>query len=420
MATQISSIWQGVPNGATRAQRSPCQFNAYIPDFLVDRPFFLPAKMAADIADAERSISELQGHSGGEKNLEGLARLLLRAEAVASSFIEGLHINVKRLAKEEVAILVGLGTQDETARAVLGNIHAMNEALNIAVSKGKIVVADLCAIHYQLMQGTEGASFAGKIREEQNWIGGINPCRAEFVPPPSEKVRELLEDLCEYISGKDHSPLLQAALAHAQFETIHPFADGNGRTGRAIIHLILKRRGLVTQYVPPISLLLATHAQMYVSMLGSYRYMGAGDSVKAQSGIQNWVEFFSQEALRATNDATDLVCQLNLLEASWRKRIGRIRKNSSIDQLLQILPSLPVITVETATSVLGRHVTNVNDAVNELVRVGVLKQTTIGRRNRAFEVTELIKLITNFERALGSSTGQTRNDPPSRPVPSRI
>ena len=419
MATQISSIWRGVPNGATRAQRSPCQFSAYLPDFLVDRPFSLSAKMAADIADAEKSISDLQGQSGGEKNLEGLARLLLRAEAVASSFIEGLHINVKRLAKEEVAILVGLGSQDETARAVLGNIHAMNEALNIAVSKKKITVADLCTIHYQLLQGTDGAAFAGKIREEQNWIGGINPCRAEFVPPPSEQVGELLEDLCEYISGKDHSPLLQAALAHAQFETIHPFADGNGRTGRTIIHLILKRRGLAPRYVPPISLLLATHSNMYVSMLGSYRYLGAADSIAAQSGVQNWVDFFSQETLRAANDAVDLVCQLNLLEVSWRKRIGRIRKNSSIDLLLQILPSLPVITVETATLVLGRHVTNVNDAVNELVRVGVLKQTTIGRRNRAFEVTELIKLITHFERALGSATGQTHHEPPSRRVPAR-
>ncbi|MFV1971604.1 MAG: Fic family protein [Acidimicrobiia bacterium] len=98
------------------------------------------------------------------------------------------------------------------------------------------------------------------VRERQNWIGGssYNPCSAVFVPPPPDHVDGLVQDLIEYVNGDEHSPLVQAAIAHAQFETIHPFADGNGRTGRALIHVILRRRGLSPTFVPPISLVLAT------------------------------------------------------------------------------------------------------------------------------------------------------------------
>jgi Fic family protein len=417
LAKYVDAIWEGVAGGATRAQRQPCRYQAYIPDRLVSRQITLPAEIAADLADAERAIAGLQGQGPSVTNLEGFARLLLRAESVASSFIEGLQIGVRRLAKEQAALDSGFGSQDETERAVLGNITAMNQALALADRAGPVTVEDICEIHAQLLGATSYADYGGVIRNQQNWIGGINPCRAEFVPPPPEYVRPLLEDLCSYISGDDHSPLLQAALVHAQFETIHPFADGNGRTGRALIHLVLRRRGVAPRYVPPISLILATHASSYISALSAYRHGGSADSEEAKIGVLRWLDVFVSDAIRACHDADDLMLKMEELQLNWRQQMGRVRVNSSIDLLLKQLPGIPVLTVATAMKLIERSKTKTNEAVNQLLDHGVLKQTTVGRRNRAFEAPDLLVAITNFERVLGSPTGDLQADPPTRIAP---
>src|SRR5207302_3067265 len=138
----------------------------------------------------------------------------------------------------------------------------------------------------------------------QNWIGGndYNPCGADFVPPPPEFVPDLLLDLVAYLDSDDYSPLVQAAIAHAQFETIHPFADGNGRVGRALIHAVLRRRGLAPRYVPPISLVLATESRSYIGGLTAYRYMGEPTSAAAQEGVANWMGTFASATARAVQD----------------------------------------------------------------------------------------------------------------------
>ena len=148
------------------------------------------------------------------------------------------------------------------------------------------------------MENTRDAEIGGKIRTEPNWIGGLTPVHAEFVPPPPEEVSALLDDLCAYVSGEDHSALMQAALAHAQFETIHPFADGNGRTGRALLQLVLRRRGIAQHFVPPISLVLATCSKQYVAALMGMR---TEDAQTAAEGVTEWLELIAQ--------ATRMACQ---------------------------------------------------------------------------------------------------------------
>ena len=128
------------------------------------------------------------------------------------------------------------------AREVVANLEALREALALADREGPIQVTDLCQLHARLMVGTRDDHLGGVVRTEQNWIGGHTPLDAAFVPPPHARVPALLDDLCAYLSGSDHSPLVQAALVHAQLETIHPFADGNGRTGRALLHVELVGR----------------------------------------------------------------------------------------------------------------------------------------------------------------------------------
>ncbi|MEV0349386.1 Fic family protein [Nonomuraea sp. NPDC050680] len=372
------------------------------------------------MSDVERRLIELNTSERPLVSLEALARLLLWAEAVASSFIEGLQINVRRLAKTDVAERTGIEMRDDTAHAVLGNVRAMESALGLADAPA-IHLDDVLELHRRLLNGTRDARFGGLIRTEQNWVGGtgMSPCSADFVPPPPDRVHSLLEDLCAYVSGDEHPALVQAAIAHAQFETIHPFVDGNGRTGRALIHLILRRRGLAPRFVPPISLILASHADAYISALTSYRYEGAADSPEAQEAMGACIDRFTVDTARAIIDTDRFGADLDALDTDWRRKIGSVRSGSSVDLLLRVLPSAPVLTVATAADLIGRSSQRANDAVNQMAAVGILRQTTIGRRNRAFEAPDLINALTGFERALASPLGDTRQAPPARPVPYR-
>ena len=167
------------------------------------------------------------------------------------------------MVESEALLAEGGEAADRVAVEVLGNIASMESAVDLAAESREITLADLLGIHKILMERSSTPELGGAIRTEQNWIGGssYNPCGATFVPPPAEHVPELLEDLTVYINGDDHPALVQAAIAHAQFETIHPFADGNGRAGRALIHIVLRRRGLSPSFVPPVSLVLATWSE---------------------------------------------------------------------------------------------------------------------------------------------------------------
>lgn len=412
-------IWQGSPTGQTRRERTACSYRAYIPDPLSSRSLALPTDLVADLADAERAVAGLQDRDTGLASVESVARLLLRAEAVGSSYIEGLQVNARRLAKEAFAEQVGLPTTDDTARAVLGNIRAMGSALDLSDLDRAITVEDLCALHRELLKGTRDERWGGVVREEQNWISGVNPCRAAYVPPPHGYVSDLLEDLCSYISGDDHPTIVQAALAHAQFETIHPFVDGNGRVGRALIHLVLRRRGLAPNFVPPVSLILATNAGAYISGLTSYRYDApADDPVASESAVQ-WVDRFVNELLRSCEDAASFAEQLEQLEQKWRQAAGNVRRNSSADLLLAALPGIPILTVNTAAEAIGRTPERTRDAVKHLADSGILRQGNLGRRNRVFEVGDLLDEITGLERRLASPAADTAVARPTRTVPAR-
>ena len=419
MARHEELIWQGSPTAQTRRERAPCSYRAYIPDPLAERALTLPADVVADLSDADRAVGALQDRQTGLASVESVARLLLRAEAVGSSYIEGLQVSARRLAKEEFAERAGLPTSDDTARAVLGNIRAMSGALELADLERPITVEDLCTLHRELLAGTRDAHWGGVVRQEQNWIGGVNPCRAAYVPPPYEHVRGLLEDLCSYLSGDDHPPIVQAALAHAQFETIHPFVDGNGRVGRALIHLVLRRRGLAPNFVPAVSLILATNAGAYIAGLVSFRYDApAADLLAAESAIQ-WIDAFVNALLRACTDAAVFANQLDQLEDRWRKAASPVRRDSAADLLLSALPGLPILTVETAAQAIGRSRKRTNDAMNHLHACGVLRQGTVGRRNRVFEVADLLDAITQFERRLASPAADTVIARPVRVVLAR-
>lgn len=422
MAELVKLRWSpGFSSGLSRRDREGCDFEAYVPDHLTSRAFPLDGSTAADVTDAEVAIARLNRETGTLADSEAMARLLLRAEAVASSRIEGLEIGGRRLLKADLARGLGNGRRDVTATEVLNNIEAMHWAVETLTERPQLAVDDILAVHERLLTGTSLERYAGRRREVQNWIGGssFNPCSAAFVPPPPELVLDLLEDLCVFCNGEMLPAVAQAAVAHAQFETIHPFIDGNGRTGRALVHVILRRRGLAPRLVPPVSLVLATWSADYVDGLTRTRYRGDPDREEAVAGTNAWISLFAGACRRAVSDAEAYEERVRALQAEWRRRLKRVRKNSATELLLLALPGAPILTVLSAASLVGRSVQAVNEAIPRLVDAGVLKQTTVGQRNRAFEATELIESFTALERQLASPEADTLTSPPARRVPYR-
>jgi Fic family protein len=208
----------------------------------------------------------------------------------------------------------------------------------------------------------------------------------------------LLTDLLHYVNGDDHSPLVQAALAHAQFETIHPYADGNGRTGRALVHVVLRRRGLAPVFVPPISLVLATWADSYVAGLTEFRHLAEPDSTERSTAAAEWLRLFASATTRACHDAEQYADRIDTMTAEWRKQLGRVRADSGIDRLLGVLPGAPVVSVESASALIGRSKARTTDAVNALADAGILRQRNVGKqRYRVFEVADVLDLLAGIE-----------------------
>jgi Fic family protein len=421
MAKVVRKTWTtDVDVGLSRRDRRSCSYEAYVPDKLDGRGIALDGDVAADVADAERAIATLDAGAVTLADTEALARILLRAECVASSRIEGLEVGARRLLRAEAAQELGEESPDITATEVLGNIRAMSSAIRVS-QDAPITVGKLLDFHSELLKGTQLAEHAGAIRTEQNWIGGsdYNPCSAAFVPPPPEYIREMLEDLCRFCNQDSLPAIAQAAIAHAQFETIHPFVDGNGRTGRALIHLILRRRGLATRTLLPISLVLATWATDYVAGLEATRYRGPVTSKAAHNGLNLWIGRFAAAARRAVGDANSFETRTGELQGEWRAVLGSIRANSATDRLVRALPGAPIITVNSAAALIERSYAATNDAIARLSAEGILRQVSVGRRNRAFETPSIIEAFTDLERQLASPEGNTRTSEPSRRVPRR-
>ena len=421
MSKVIRRRWISDSSGPSRGDNRGCEYEAYVPDPLVGRTFAIEGEVAADIADAEAAIARLNVEATSLVDTESLARILLRAEAVASSQIEGLEIGARRLLRAEAARELGDDPSDVTAIEVLGNIDAMAFAIE-QIGEGAEITAELVLeVHRRLLARTRLREHAGKFREQQNWIGGssYNPCSAAFVPPPHDHVPALIDDLVAFSNGDSLPAVAQAAIAHAQFETIHPFVDGNGRTGRALIHLIFRRRGVAPRVLPPVSLILATWAQDYIDGLAATRYRGPATSKRASEGTNLWIGRFATACKRAVEDASSFEQRALLIEAEWRGRLRRLRARSAADLLLRLLVGAPVVTVNSAANLIGRSFVHTNEAVARLVEAGILRQVTVGRRNRAFEAPDIVAAFTDLERQLASPEGDTCMSEPVRRVPRR-
>lgn len=423
MGKYVERVWTSrfASGGMSRAfdETSGSVYRAYVPDPIAYADVPLDHRAAADVVDAERAITRLEAGARGLRNTEALARILLRAEAVASSYIEGLEVSPQRLLRADVARREADETHDDTALEVLANVDAM--AYAVEQSAGPVTRHRLLMTHRRLLEGTALARHAGELRTEQNWIGGggIAPFRASFVPPPPEEVPRLLDDLCAFCQRTDLPAVAQAAIAHAQFETIHPFVDGNGRTGRALVHMIFRYRELTAATLPPVSLALATRAADYVEALGRTRYDGSPTDPAAIAGVNAWIGLFAASCTRAVADAEDFERTAARIHADWRGRLASIRSDAAALRMLDRLIATPIVTVATVQRDLDVSYTAANAAIDRLVGAAILQPTKAGRRNRAFEAREVVDAFTLLERQLASPARDTSVERPARPVPSR-
>ena len=261
---------------------------------------------------------------GDARDLAGIARFLLRSEAIASSRIEGIAPAVQGIALAELSAAEPVPDVSAQAQLVANNMTVLQDARTLLVSTSAVTLDHVTDLHAALLP--DEPQHHG-LRRVQNWIGGSNhhPIDADFVPPAPSLVAPLLTDLAAYLNGASHSPIVQAALVHAQFETIHPFTDGNGRVGRALIHTVLTRRGLTTEAVLPVSLVLSTLRDDYIAGLTAYRHAKAADSAGAHAARAAWIETFSSAVLTAAEQAGRLATELAALRQDWDERLTASR-----------------------------------------------------------------------------------------------
>ncbi len=381
--------------------------------------------MAGRAEIAVRRLADAPGALG----LESLSRFLLRSEAIASSRIEGLQVSAQQVALAELATVetTSISGFTENARLVANNIVTLRQASGELADSEIIRPLSFCDLHHALLPNHPQQG----LRDRQNWIGGSDwhPLNADFVPPPPEEVPRLVEDLANYLSGAVHGPLIQAAMVHAQFETIHPFADGNGRVGWALIHTVLTRRGLTRAAVLPVSLVLLTRSAEYVEGLSAYRYLGHSSGPEAVAGTNKWLETFLHAVSIAAEQAERFISQLGEIQQKWinqylahRSANGPSRQpraDSAVMRLLPLLPEVPVTTAQSARRLLEISFPAARTALEELANAGILSRKTVDRGTTAYFAREVFDLLTMTERQLASTRWDTRESAPRRPSPAR-
>lgn len=371
--------WQsGYEHGmASRAQirkhRGP--YDAAIPVDIAGQTLDLPPDALAMSTDAAGEVARFDAEMGGE--IAPFSAVLLRSESAASSQIENLSASARAIAEAEI----GEGSSTN-ARQILGNVAAMSAAVALS---DDLTADSILAMHRALLGDVE-PEIAGKWRKEPVWVGGSNlgPHGALFVPPRYERVPALIDDLVQFIDRDDLPVLAHVAVAHAQFETIHPFPDGNGRTGRALMHSMLRGKGLTRNVTMPVSAGLLVNLEDYFEALTSYR---DGDP-------EPIVQQVSTASYAAIQNGRQLVEDLRAIQLDWRGRV-RARRDAGAWRIADLLVRYPVINVGLVSDELGIAAPNVYRSIEPLVAADVL--TSSGRqRDRVWRAQEVLAAVDAF------------------------
>ena len=348
-----------------------------LPPMIAEQDVTIDSNLAANLESAMREITALDTAHGA--NLEALGMLLLRTESVASSKIEAVEASVDDYARA----LHGIRANPSAVSMAAATI-ALATMVDDVTRTGRIELTAITSAHRVLMQDDPAeVRYAGRLRDVQNWIGGsdYSPRSALYVPPPPDTVTDYLHDLLAFANRNDVPALVQAALAHAQFESIHPFTDGNGRIGRALINTVLRRRRATTRVVIPLASALVARRDHYFELLNSYR---RGD-------IEPLLTTFADSARIAASESRTTAVRLDELASEWREMVGPQRSGSAAAKLLALLPTRPILSSEDACALLDAPRSSVFAAISRLANANVLRPLTNRKRNQVWGASLILE-----------------------------
>ena len=361
---------------------------AFVPDSLPPKNPTLALEVYQDLnRKAEMALARLSGVSGLVPSVDWLLYSAIRKEALLTSQIEGTQATLTDLFDEEAGFKVSNTDDVEEVTNYLQAFRLVQEQLRDP--KGlPISVRLLCDAHRLLLNGVRGAGKQpGELRRSQNWIGGTRPGNAVFVPPPPENVPQLLTDMERFIHDgvTDLPPMVKVALIHAQFETIHPFLDGNGRIGRLLIATLFEHWGLLAEPLMYLSGYLKQHQAEYYRRLSNIRSEGDWEA---------WVTFFLEGVSVAAADAEHSIIEVASLIAADRKRLLQSPKAGPASyRLFEMLPMMPRFTIERVRQQLDTSFPTATAAVKVLEDLGIVTEMTGQKKNRSYSYQAYVELL---------------------------
>jgi len=361
---------------------------AFVPDSLPPKNPALALEVYQDLnRKAEMALARLSGVSGLVPSVDWLLYSAIRKEALLTSQIEGTQATLTDLFNEEAGFKVSNTDDVEEVTNYLRAFRLVQEQLRDP--KGlPISVRLLCDAHRLLLNGVRGSGKQpGELRRSQNWIGGTRPGNAVFVPPPPENVPQLLADMERFIhdSAADLPPMVNVALIHAQFETIHPFLDGNGRIGRLLIATLFEHWGLLAEPLMYLSGYLKQHQAEYYRRLSNIRTEGDWES---------WVTFLLEGVCVAAADAEHSIIEVASLVAADRKRLLQSPKAGPASyRLFEMLPMMPRFNIERVRQQLDTSFPTATVAVKVLEDLGIVTEVTGQKKNRSYSYQAYVELL---------------------------
>ena len=378
----------GDGNRAGRYLAQPSGYRAFVPARLPPVPAVrVEGEVQRRLSDADRALGRLDGSVQTLPNPDLFVYMYVRKEAVLSSQIEGTQSSLQDLLAAEAHVL-GLDIPRDVDE-VVNYVRAMNHGL-ARLEKFPLSVRLIREIHAELLRGIRGSRLTpGELRRTQNWIGprGSTLANATFIPPPPEEVPAALGDLETFLHGTDDLPLLvKIGLAHAQFETIHPFLDGNGRIGRLLITFLLCERAALQKPVLYLSHYFKRHRQEYYERLQAVR--DSGD-------WEGWLEFFLRGVAEVSVQAAGTARQILLIREEHRflitNSLGRAAGNGH--RILHSLYERPIVSAKEIQGLIGTTFAAANQIVRRLVDLGILVEITGHARNRRFRYDAYVRLF---------------------------
>jgi Fic family protein len=351
-------------------------YQAAVVPLIAERSVNLDSEVLALADDASKELTRFDAEAG--TIVAPFAAILLRTESASSSEVENVTASAKQVALAEIG-----ASRSGNAELVVANVHAMNAAIELS---DRLDERAIIAMHDALLVAS-APHFVGAWRDQQVWIGGgsISPHNAAFVPPHHEHVPELMRDLVAFAHRTDIPALAQAAIAHAQFETIHPFPDGNGRTGRALLQGMLRATGMTRNVAVPVSAGLLGDIDGYFGALTHYRE-GHPDRIVTTVG---------QAVFSAINNGRALVQEIQSTSARWNE-IVTARSDSSVHRLKEYLLRQPVVNTKIVAEALAVSEVAAQNSIDTLVEAGVLTKISGGARYRIWQATEILAALDAF------------------------